>query len=155
MTSELNLLDCFRGKKIIVTGHTGFKGSWLTAWLNELGANVIGISFNIPTNPSHFELLNLEDIEDYKIDIRDPFALENLLKIKSPDFVFHLAAQSLVINSYKKPLETWNTNLMGTVNLLEALRSLNNECTAILITSDKFFILKCLVKPYSEANKVL
>ena len=135
--SELNLLDCFKGKKVVITGHTGFKGSWLTAWLNELGANVIGISFNIPTAPSHFKLLNFEDIEDYKIDIRDYEALENLLKKKSPDFVFHLAAQSLVINSYKNPLETWNTNLMGTVNLLQALRSLKNECTSILITSDK------------------
>lgn len=137
--SELDLLDCFRGKNIIVTGHTGFKGSWLTAWLKELGANVIGISFNIPTIPSHFKLLDFEDIENHKIDIRDSSALENLIKMTSPDFIFHLAAQSLVINSYKNPLETWNTNLMGTVNLLESLKSLKNKCTAIFITSDKCY----------------
>ena len=137
--SELKLLNCFKEKKILVTGHTGFKGSWLTAWLRELGADVIGISFNIPTNPSHFKLLNFKDIEDYKIDIRDSSALKNLFKKKSPDFIFHLAAQSLVINSYKNPLETWNTNLMGTVNLLESLKTIQNECTAIFITSDKCY----------------
>jgi len=137
--SELSLLNCFRGKKILVTGHTGFKGSWLISWLKELGADVIGISFNIPTTPSHFNLLHFEDIEDFKIDIKDLEALQNLLKIKSPDFVFHLAAQSLVINSYKNPVDTWNTNLMGTVNLLESLRCLKNDCTAIFITSDKCY----------------
>ena len=85
--SKLKFLECFKDKNILITGHTGFKGSWLTAWLKELGAKVIGVSFNIPTKPSHYELLNFDDIENYEIDIRDVYGLKNILKIKSPDFV--------------------------------------------------------------------
>ena len=136
---DLSILDCFKGKNILITGHTGFKGSWLSAWLRELGANVIGLSFNIPTEPSHFKLLNFDNIENNELDIRDFESLKDLLIAKSPDFIFHLAAQSLVINSYKKPLDTWSTNLMGTVNLLEGLKHITNKCIAIFITSDKCY----------------
>ncbi len=134
-----HLLDSFKGKKIIITGHTGFKGSWLTAWLNELGANVIGVSFDIPTTPAHFEILDFKNIENYQFDIRDLDSTKNLFKRCAPDYVFHLAAQSLVINSYKKPVNTWTTNLLGTVNILESLRCLTNPCSSVLITSDKCY----------------
>ena len=109
------------GKKVLITGHTGFKGSWLTAWLNQLGANVVGVSLDIPTKPAHFEILDFNNIENFYLDIRNFEELKTLVKQKSPDFVFHLAAQSLVINSYKNPIDTWGTNLMGTVNILESL----------------------------------
>ncbi len=133
------LLDSFKGKKVLVTGHTGFKGSWLTAWLNELGANVIGASLDPPTKPSHFEILNFNNIESYNLDIRDFNSLKNLVKEKSPDYVFHLAAQSLVINSYKNPIDTWSINLMGTVNILESLKYLDNLCSVVIVTSDKCY----------------
>ena len=133
------LLDSFKGKKVLITGHTGFKGSWLTAWLNQLGANVTGLSLNVPTKPAHFEILNFRNIESHQLDIRNFDSLKNLLKEKSPDYVFHLAAQSLVINSYKNPIDTWSTNLMGTVNILESLKCLSNPCSVILITSDKCY----------------
>ena len=133
------LIDSFEGKKVLITGHTGFKGSWLTAWLNQLGANVVGVSLDIPTKPSHFEILDFNNIENFYLDIRNFEALKTLVKQKSPDFVFHLAAQSLVINSYKNPIDTWGTNLMGTVNILESLKCLDNTCCVVLITSDKCY----------------
>ena len=133
------LLNSFKGSKVLITGHTGFKGSWLTAWLNLLGANVIGVSLDVPTKPSHFDILNLNNIESHQLDIRNFDAIKNLVKEKSPDYIFHLAAQSLVINSYKNPIDTWSTNLMGTVNILESLKFLTNSCSVVLITSDKCY----------------
>ena len=122
---------------MVVTGHTGFKGTWLTMWLKKLGAQVIGISLSVPSEPSHFEAANIADqITDYRIDIRDGAALKELLKREQPDFVFHLAAQPLVRLSYVETVETWTTNTIGTVNVLEALREVENHCVAILITSD-------------------
>jgi len=125
---------------VVVTGHTGFKGTWLTMWLKKLGAQVIGISLSVPSEPSHFEAANIADqITDYRIDIRDGAALKELLKREQPDFVFHLAAQPLVRLSYVETVETWTTNTIGTVNVLEALREVENHCVAILITSDKCY----------------
>lgn len=130
----------YQGKKILITGHTGFKGTWLTKWLLNLGGNVVGISNKVPTKPAMFEILNLKKkIKHLTIDIRN---FKNLLKVilkEKPDFVFHLAAQAIVSTSYRNPLETISTNVMGTTNLLEALRILNNNCTAIIITSDKVY----------------
>jgi len=132
--------DTFLNKKVLVTGNTGFKGSWLTVWLLELGAEVYGISVDIPTNPSHFETAKLyKKIVHYETDICN---LENLQKIVHeirPDFVFHLAAQPLVRLSYIDPVATYQTNVLGTLNLLEALRLLEKPCTAVLITSDKCY----------------
>jgi CDP-glucose 4,6-dehydratase len=130
----------FSGATVVVTGHTGFKGSWLTAWLKNLGANVVGISLDPMTSPSHFDLLNLKNkIVDLRMDLRDLPNLKNAICDHKPDFLFHLAAQSLVKNSYENPLETWQTNLIGTVNVLESLRFLNKICSSVIITSDKCY----------------
>ncbi len=134
------MVNNFLNKTVVVTGHTGFKGSWLTAWLKIMGANVIGISLDPPTSLSHFQSANISNgIDDCRIDIRDAEKINNKIKSVSPDYVFHLAAQPIVGRSYEDPLETWNTNVIGTVNVLEALRSLKNQCTAIIITSDKCY----------------
>ncbi len=130
----------YQNKKVLITGHTGFKGSWLTTWLLKLGAKVSGVSDEIPTQPSMFEELNLSDkIEHHFCDIRD---LKNISKIISefePDYLFHLAAQPIVSISYKNPLETISTNVMGTSTVLEALRLWNKPCNVVIITSDKCY----------------
>ena len=121
----MNYLKIFKNKKVIVTGHTGFKGSWLAFWLINLGAKVMGISKDIPTNPSHFSLIKLnKKILSKKIDIRDLKALKKIFNNYKPDYVFHLAAQSIVKKSYSETIKTWHTNLIGTVNVMEALKSL-------------------------------
>jgi CDP-glucose 4,6-dehydratase len=130
----------FSGKTVLITGHTGFKGAWLTAWLNQLGATVTGIALDPPTVPSHFEATRLADgITDLRIDIRERAKIEAAVLSAKPDFVFHLAAQALVRRSYDDPIETWQTNVLGTLHVLEALRKLDKTCAAVIITSDKCY----------------
>jgi CDP-glucose 4,6-dehydratase len=130
----------FRDKTVLITGHTGFKGSWLVAWLNNLGAKVVGVALDPSTDPCHYTAAHLnEDIKDHRIDVRDAKKIAEVIVDAKPDFVFHLAAQALVRRSYDDPGETWETNVMGTLNVLEALRKLANECTAVMITSDKCY----------------
>lgn len=132
--------NIFKEKKIIVTGHTGFKGSWLSMWLYKLGANVVGVSNDVPTTPSLFEVANLtQHIRDIRLDIRDFELLKKLFIDEKPDFVFHLAAQPIVSLSYSDPLGTFSTNLMGTAHVLEALRFLTNNCITVIVTSDKCY----------------
>lgn len=132
--------NAYRNKKVLVTGHTGFKGSWLVAWLLKLGAKVSGVSDCIPTKPSMFEVLGLEDkIEHHFCDVRDLDALEKIIHDFEPDYVFHLAAQPIVSISYEEPLDTISTNVMGTAVILEALRKWNKECNVVMITSDKCY----------------
>ena len=132
--------NIYRGKKILLTGHTGFKGTWLTTWLLHLGANVIGVSKDIPTNPSMFNILKLSDkIQNVVLDIRNFKDISKVISDDKPDFVFHLAAQAIVSTSYTDPLETISSNTMGTTNILEALRISNHQCTAVIITSDKAY----------------
>ena len=132
--------EVFRGKKILVTGHTGFKGSWLTMWLHELGAEIIGIGLEPVTSPSLFTISNIgTKISDLRIDVRDAGMVRNLIKDEQPDFIFHLAAQSLVRKSYEDTTYTWETNVLGTVNVLEALKTLEKKCVAVFITSDKCY----------------
>ena len=134
------MLNNFKNRKVLVTGHTGFKGSWLTAWLKHLGANVTGIALEPPTEPSHFCAAKISsDLVDFRIDVRDRVALNEAVFSTQPDFVFHLAAQALVRRSYEDPLETWQTNVLGTLNLLEALRNLHKPCATVIITSDKCY----------------
>ena len=135
-----SLKKYFRNKKILVTGHTGFKGSWLVLWLNTLGAKIYGISNNYPTNPCNFKVLKLEKKINHKIlDLRDLKKVKSyILKIK-PDYIFHLAAQSLVKLSYKDPINTFSTNIMGTCNVLESIKYLKNKCNVVIITSDKSY----------------
>ena len=132
--------NIYQGKKVLVTGHTGFKGTWLTAWFLNLGAEVVGISKDIPTQPSMFEILGLADkIQHHLIDVRDFDSLSQVIASEKPDFVFHLAAQAIVSTSYSEPVDTISSNVMGTTNVLEALRVSNHECTVIIITSDKAY----------------
>lgn len=135
--SHLSLL---KGAKVLVTGHTGFKGSWLSLWLTHLGAQVTGVSIDVPTEPSHFVAAELAStLRDCRLDIRDGAGLKSLVQDIQPDFVFHLAAQALVRHSYADPVDTWQTNALGTINVLEALRGLVHPCVAVLITSDKCY----------------
>jgi len=148
-------LKIFKNTRVIVTGHTGFKGSWLTAWLKELGANVMGISLKPPTNPSHFNASKIyKQIKDIRLDIRDRKKLENKIIKFKPHFIFHLAAQSLVGESYKNPVVTWQTNVFGTLNVLESLKKLRNFCNVVIITSDKCYYNREINYGYKE-NDVL
>lgn len=132
--------DGFKDKTVVVTGHTGFKGSWLTAWLKTLGARVVGIALDPPTTPAHFTVAHMATgITDLRIDVRDRVSIEDAIVAAQPDFVFHLAAQALVRSAYAVPIETWETNLLGTLHVLEALRKLTRECAAVIITSDKCY----------------
>jgi len=148
-------LSVFNGKRVLVTGHTGFKGSWLASWLIELGANVTGIALDPPSNPSHFSEAHLGGlIKDIRIDIRNSDALERAILDAQPDYVFHLAAQSLVRKSYDNPIETWQTNVMGTLHVLEALRKLKKPVNAIIITSDKCYDNVEWVWGYKETDRL-
>ena len=128
----------WRNKKVLITGHTGFKGSWLSLWLTELGAEVTGIALAPNTTPNHWELLKL-DIRDHQKDIRNSDAILKIINQTNPDIIFHLAAQPLVRRSYQDPLETWSTNVMGTANILEAARKTDNIKAIVIITTDKCY----------------
>lgn len=147
--------NIYKNKKILVTGHTGFKGSWFTTWLLKLGANVVGISKDIPTHPSMFEELELEkQIKHYEADIRDLDKMVAIVAQEQPEFLFHLAAQPIVSLSYSDPIETLSSNILGTANILEALRHSNHVCTAVIITSDKAYDNVEQVWGYKEDDKM-
>ncbi len=130
----------FLNKKVLITGNTGFKGSWLSIWLDLLGAKIYGLALEPPTNPSLYEKANLNDIVENNItDIKDTLEVINLINKIAPDYIFHLAAQPLVKLAYLNPVETWKTNVIGTVNILESLRVLEKKCIGIIITSDKCY----------------
>jgi CDP-glucose 4,6-dehydratase len=132
--------NVYQDKVVMVTGNTGFKGSWMTMWLLNLGAKVIGVSDKVPTQPSMFEILDLKNqITHHFADINDAETIQGLVAKYKPDFLFHLAAQPIVSTSYSNPLQTIQTNVIGTANLLEALRLSNHRCTAVFITSDKCY----------------
>jgi len=138
--NQFSFFDRFQGASVIITGHTGFKGAWLCTWLKQLGARVTGIALDPLTVPSHYLVAHVRDeITDLRIDIRNQAALEDAIVSVQPDFVFHLAAQAIVRRSYDDPVETWQTNVMGTLYLLEALRKLHKPCSAVIITSDKCY----------------
>lgn len=147
--------NVYDGRKVLVTGHTGFKGSWLTTWLLKLGAEVVGVAKDVPTQPAMFEELSLVDrIKHVQADIRDLGVVCNLISAEKPDFVFHLAAQAIVSTSYADPVETISTNVMGTMNILEALRALERPCVAVLITSDKCYDNVEWVWGYRETDRL-
>jgi nucleoside-diphosphate-sugar epimerase len=130
----------FRGQRVLVTGHTGFKGSWLTAWLLKMGAHVIGVARDVPTQPSMFVELGLQQrIHHHQLDIRDLQRLREVVRAERPQFLFHLAAQAIVSTSYQDPVDTISSNAIGTMNVLESLRAYDQPCTAVLITSDKCY----------------
>ncbi len=146
----------FKNKKVLITGHTGFKGSWLTLWLNSLDAKILGISKSIPTKPSHFDVLKLsKNIRSKFIDIKHYSKLRKAILNYKPDYIFHLAAQSLVKKSYTDTLNTWNSNLIGTVNLLEVLKDYNKKkVTVVIITSDKSYKNLEIKRGYKEEDLI-
>jgi CDP-glucose 4,6-dehydratase len=147
--------NAMKGKSVLITGHNGFKGAWLTEWLKILGAKVTGISLDPSTDPSHFMVANISnEIIDLRIDIRDSNLIERVIVDTQPDFVFHMAAQALVGNSYEDPMKTWSTNVLGTLNVLESLRKLQKNCAAIIVTSDKCYDNVEWIWGYRESDRL-
>ncbi|RZD47037.1 MAG: CDP-glucose 4,6-dehydratase [Thaumarchaeota archaeon] len=145
----------WNNKRVLITGHTGFKGSWLSIWLKKLGAEVIGFSNLVPTNPSLYELSGINsDIISVTGDIRDLQTVQNTFLQYKPQIVIHMAAQSLVGPSYNDPVETYSTNVMGTVNLFEAIRKSNDTSVIINVTSDKCYENKETLNGYVETDKL-
>ena len=143
----------WRGKRVLLTGHTGFKGSWLALWLNRLGARVTGIALPPATEPNLFTLADISLLlESHEIDIRDADTLEHCVAAADPEIVFHLAAQPLVRASYRDPLGTFSTNTQGTANLLEALRPLRHLRVVVAITTDKVYQTFEHPFPYRETD---
>jgi len=139
----------YKGKRVLITGHTGFKGSWLAFWLKQMGAEVYGIALDPPSQPHHFNLLKL-NIKNYIQDICDLPKVKEIVEEVNPDIIFHLAAQALVRHSYQDPVSTYMTNVMGTVNILEASRKLTNLKAIVIITSDKCYDNREWVWGYRE-----
>jgi CDP-glucose 4,6-dehydratase len=147
--------DVYKGKRILITGHTGFKGSWLSLWLKELGADVIGYALEPPTKRSLFEVLSLNEKVTHIIgDVRAEKHLYSVFEKYSPEFVFHLAAQPLVRLSYKEPKLTYETNVMGTVSVLEAVRKTDSVRSCIIVTSDKCYENREWIYGYRETDSI-
>lgn len=138
---RMNWVDSFRGRSVFITGHTAFKGSWLTLWLNRLGASVSGYSLPPTTNPSNFATSGVREllVRESIADVRDHTRLEGALRACQPDLIFHLAAQTIVRQSFFDARDTLEINVMGTANLLEAVRRHRHPCTVIIVTSDKCY----------------
>lgn len=145
--------DFFKGKKILITGHTGFKGAWLSQIMLEFGADVIGVSLLADSNPSLFSVLGLEKrMKTYYQDIRDFNAIKEIFEAEKPEIVFHLAAQALVRSSYDDPLKTFSTNIQGTANILQAIKETGGVKSAVIITTDKVYFNNGLPNPYRETD---
>ena len=144
----------YRGKRVLVTGHTGFKGTWLTQWLLDLGAEVSGLALDPEGSGSFYEQLGLtsELASDHRLDIRDASSVSKAITDLKPEFVFHLAAQALVRLSYREPLDTFATNVMGTAHILEAVRKMDSPCVVVVVTTDKCYENKEWVHSYREVD---
>ena len=157
---QTQLREAYQGKTVLLTGHTGFKGSWLSEWLLMVGARVVGVALPPDTEPALFDQLGLaERLEHNILDIRNREALKSKVLEARPDFVFHLAAQPLVRRSYSEPVETWDANVMGTVHLLDALRELDENyagsqktCASVFITTDKCYENREWLHGYREED---
>jgi CDP-glucose 4,6-dehydratase len=149
------LLSQFRNKKVLITGHTGFKGSWLSIWLNFLGADVIGIALDPKTDRDNYNISGVSKlVKDYRFDIRDRKRLFEVFEIEKPEILFHLAAQPLVLESYQTPLDTFEINAQGTANIMEAVRISKTIHTVVIITTDKVYENKEWIWPYRETESL-
>ncbi|MFN0140816.1 MAG: CDP-glucose 4,6-dehydratase [Pyrinomonadaceae bacterium] len=148
-------MSFWKGRKVLITGHTGFKGSWLALWLDSLGASVCGYSLEPESSPNLFQDLRLAELIDSNIgDIRELDNFQDVLDRFRPEIVFHLAAQSLVRRSYRSPIETYSTNVLGTVNVLDAIRHSESVKAAIVVTTDKVYQNKEKTTGYSEGERL-
>lgn len=155
MTSTHPLCNFWRGKRVLLTGHTGFKGAWLVLWLHRLGADVTGISLEPNTDPNLYDLANIQNsCASHFCDIRDPKKLAMLIKQAQPEIVFHLAAQPLVRQSYCLPVDTFSTNVMGTTHVLDALRGVSSVFAAVMVTTDKVYRNNEWPWPYREDDSL-
>lgn len=153
MTSNQPQPDFWRGKRVLLTGHTGFKGSWLALWLQRLGAHVTGLALPPATTPALFNLATVaQGMDSHWVDIRDAAAVANVVRHAQPDVLLHLAAQALVRPGYADPLSTYATNVMGTAHVLDALRGLHNVRVALVITTDKVYRNHEWTYPYRETD---
>lgn len=147
------LKAAYSGRKVLVTGHTGFKGSWLCIWLSELGADVVGYALDPKTDRDNFEVVGLSGrMKDIRGDIRDKKKLMEVFQQERPEIVFHLAAQALVFVGYDNPLETFETNIMGTANVLEAIRQSDSVVAGVMVTSDKCYENREMMWGYREED---
>ncbi|MBN2519284.1 MAG: CDP-glucose 4,6-dehydratase [Bacteroidales bacterium] len=150
-----DILNSYKGKKVLVTGYTGFKGSWLSIWLNSIGAKVIGIGLEPKTKYDNYVLAQVDSfVKEYFVDIRNFEKTNAVFEKEQPEIVFHLAAQPLVLESYQNPRETFETNTLGTANILEAVRMSDSVTTAIMITTDKVYENKEWIWPYRENERL-
>ncbi len=148
-------VDGWKGRRVLVTGHTGFKGSWLALWLRHLGAEVIGVALDPPSEPSHYAVCGMASrLIDLRCDIRDHEALACIFAKHAPDMVFHLAAQSIVRRAYADPRETVSVNVMGTLNVLEAARGCGSVRAVVVATSDKCYRENGSLRPYREGDRL-
>ncbi|TNF57899.1 MAG: CDP-glucose 4,6-dehydratase, partial [Rhodobacteraceae bacterium] len=148
-------MSFWTGKRVLVTGHTGFKGSWLCEWLLGLGADVAGFSLAPQPHQRLFDDLGLAGRMDHALgDIRDAETLARRVQGLRPEVVFHLAAQPLVLDSYRDPVGTWSTNVIGTLHLMEALRGLDAPCASVMVTTDKVYENREWVHPYRETDRL-
>lgn len=151
----MNLFDIYKGKKVLITGHTGFKGSWLAIWLNSIGAKVIGFSLPEWDNDYIFKNSKLKDlIINETGDVRDLNKLKEIFLKHKPEIIFHLAAQPIVRKSYTNPIETLSTNIMGTVNILECIKEFDFVKAAVIITTDKCYKNKEQTEGYKEDDEL-
>jgi CDP-glucose 4,6-dehydratase len=148
--------EFWRDRSVFVTGHTGFKGGWLSLWLASMGAKVHGYSLEPPTSPSFFELVRLQEYLESSTtgDIRDLGFLQRSVKISKPSVIFHLAAQPLVRESYKSPVDTYSTNVMGTVHVLESARHVDSVVAVVNVTTDKCYENHEWIWPYREVDRL-
>jgi CDP-glucose 4,6-dehydratase len=147
--------DSFTEKRILVTGHTGFKGTWLSLWLQKLGADVYGVSNEASTSPSMFQALQIaRTLKHHTLDVRERANIKELVWSIKPDFIFHLAAQALVFDAYEDPAGTFDTNVMGTVSVLDAVREADWNCSVVSITSDKCYENVEWIWGYRESDRL-